>query len=111
MAKTARKPTMAVVETHAARPEKSRSKSEEAEDTKLGFDGTLSLEEAVAYFEAVVSGLRNGKLRFRRAQESISLEPAANVEVEVKASRKGRKEKVSFELSWSKSSDKDLEIS
>jgi amphi-Trp domain-containing protein len=77
---------------------------------KLAFEGSLSLPEAVSYFEGVLSGLKSGTLRFRRGHESITLEPAPHVELEVKASRKGRKEKVSFELRWSSVCEKDLEI-
>ena len=60
----------------------------------------MQRSEAVAYFTALVDGLRHGHLQFRHGQEDLSLVPSEQVAVEVKASKKGDKERVAFELEW-----------
>lgn len=88
-----------------------KSELDEAKSSKLEFEGTLSREEAIAYFEAIVSGLKKGSVRFRRAEQALELTPGAHIDVEVKVSQKARKNKISFELSWSVLSEQELEIS
>jgi amphi-Trp domain-containing protein len=41
----------------------------------------------------------------------VALEPSEQVAIEVKASRKGDKERVSFELEWKRPSREPLEVS
>jgi amphi-Trp domain-containing protein len=77
---------------------------------KIKFDSVMQRSEAVAYFTALVDGLRHGQLQFRHGEENLSLEPGEQVAVEVKASRKGDKEKVAFELEWKLASDKVHEL-
>ncbi len=67
---------------------------------KIKFESVMQRGEAVAYFGALVDGLRHGRLQFRRGDENLSLNPADEVSVEVKAQKKGDKERVSFELEW-----------
>ena len=67
---------------------------------KVSFNATMQREEAVAYLEAIVGGLRAGRMQFRQGEEHLVLEVGENVEVEVKATRKGDKGKVTFELGW-----------
>ena len=90
--------------------DKGQGESNDQVDTirssKISFSGGMTREEATAYFEAIAAGLRRGSLLFRRGNE-----PAPHVEVEVKASSKERKGKVSFEISWTTDSHSDLEIS
>lgn len=77
---------------------------------KLRFESAVPREEAVAYFEAIVAGLRKGAIQFRRGDETLTVAPAGYVEIEVKASRKGAKERVSFEIAW-RTESTDLTIS
>lgn len=77
---------------------------------KIAFENDMAREEAVSYLDAIVKGLATGSVTFRQGDECLELQPAANVEVEVKASRKGRKEKVSFELSWRRPAENELVI-
>jgi amphi-Trp domain-containing protein len=72
---------------------------------KIKFESVMQRSEAVTYFGALVDGLRQGQLQFRHGEENLSLAPAQQVVVEVKASRKGDKEKVAFELEWRRSAD------
>jgi amphi-Trp domain-containing protein len=78
---------------------------------KLKFASVMQRAEAVAYFSALVDGLRHGRLQFRHGKESVALEPSAQVAIEVKASRKGDRERVSFELEWKRLPRESLEVS
>lgn len=78
---------------------------------KLRFDGELERGEVAAYLEAIVRGLRNGSLQFRRAEESLALTPAERVSLSVKASSKKGRENVRFELEWHAPSATEGELS
>ena len=67
---------------------------------KIKFESTMQREEAVTYFRALVDGLDAGHLVFKQGEESLELDPTGPVTVEVKASLKGDRQKVSFELEW-----------
>jgi amphi-Trp domain-containing protein len=77
---------------------------------KIKFESVMQRGEAVAYFGALVDGLRHGRLQFRHAEEHLSLEPAEQVSVEVKASKKGDKERVAFEIEWRRAEQDRLEV-
>jgi amphi-Trp domain-containing protein len=77
---------------------------------RIKFESVMQRGEAVAYFGALVDGLRHGRLQFRHAEENLSLEPAEQVSVEVKASRKGDKERVAFEIEWRRAPRGRLEV-
>jgi len=77
---------------------------------KIKFSSSMQRGEAVAYFSALVDGLRHGRLQFRHGEESVALEPSERVTIEVKAARKGDKERVSFELEWKRSGRESLEV-
>jgi amphi-Trp domain-containing protein len=94
----------------AAEAEQSEEKSEEPSRAKLAFSTPLSREEAVAYFEAIVGGLRKGSVEFRQGDEALALSPPEHLNVEVKASRKGEKSKISFEISWQGTRGAELTI-
>lgn len=85
-----------------AEPEKPRK-------AKISFEASMQRSEAVAYFEAIVGGLKSGHLELRQAEEVLVLNPPDRIEVEVKARRKGDKGKVVFELEWS-DENRPLEI-
>jgi amphi-Trp domain-containing protein len=80
-------------------------------DAKVTFESVMPREEAVSYFEAIVAGLKSGALRVRQAEETVVLTPPDQVAIEVKAVRKGQKEKILFEIAWRVSSPADLTIS
>jgi amphi-Trp domain-containing protein len=77
---------------------------------KIKFSSTMQRGEAVAYFSALVDGLRHGRLQFRHGEESVALEPSERVTIEVKATRKGDKERVSFELEWKRATRESFEV-
>ena len=91
----------------AERTEPEEGGDEEAEGrashprkARVSFEGGMAREEAAAYFETIVAGLKKGTLRFRQGGTSVELEVPSDLAVEIKASRKGDKAKIEFELSW-----------
>lgn len=78
---------------------------------KFKFESTMRREEAVAYFEAIVSGLKSGFLHFKQRDRALTINPASVVDVEVKAARKGKGAKIAFEISWGPEHEAELEIS
>ena len=58
------------------------------------------VNDAVAYLQSIVDGLKDGSLRFVDGEEPLVLEPGAEVEVEVEAVDKGGKQKLEIEISW-----------
>ncbi len=71
---------------------------------KFKFESTMRREEAVAYFEAIISGLKQGILHFKQGDRALTVNPASVVDVEVKA-RRGKDSRIVFEIGW----DHDLE--
>lgn len=89
---------------------RSEHESKDKEKGKIKFAAVMQRGEAVAYFAALVDGLRHGRLQFRHADETVALEPSEQVSIEVKASKKGEKERFSFELEWKRPGRDRLEI-
>ncbi len=81
------------VDERAGEPRKSSKQ-------KISFDSRMDRAEAVTYFEAIVAGLKSGRVEFRQGDDELVLNVGEEVEVAVKASKKGEKEKVSFSLEW-----------
>lgn len=89
---------------------KKGEKDKKSDKAKIRFESNLARDEAVSYFKAIVSGLEEGKVDFRQGDESLTLHPADQVAVEVKASKKGDKAKITFELAW-RDHDPDVTLS
>ena len=92
--------------------QKAESKAEAARSgkSKLHFESMLTRDEAAAYFEAIVKGLRKGSIHFHQSEDSLLLAPAEHVGVEVKASQKGGREKLVFEVMWRTDKGSELTI-
>ena len=90
--------------------EESEMERDSSQDGKVSFDSYMTREEAVAYFEAIVKGLKAGEVHFRRNEQELTLAAGTHVDVEVKASRKGKKQKVEIALSWRTEKPVDLLI-
>jgi amphi-Trp domain-containing protein len=86
------------------------ARAKDKEKAKIKFASVMQRNEAVAYFSALVDGLRHGRLQFRHGVDSVALEPSEQVAIEVKAARKGEKERVSFELEWKRPPREQLEV-
>ena len=76
----------------------------------IDFEATLPRSEAVSYFEAIIAGLKSGRLEFRQGEDSVVFNLPDRVELEVEAKLKGDKGKIEFEIQWSKKT-RALEIS
>lgn len=101
-----------VSKAKSGKPDRKKKQAEvKSDNSRVKFESTLTRLEAVAYFEAIVAGLRKGALKFKQGEDAISLSPAEHVDVEVKAQRKRGKENVSFEIAWHTADDGDLMIS
>jgi amphi-Trp domain-containing protein len=74
--------------------------SDDQENGRIKFKNQMQREEAAVYFEALVDGLRKGSLQLQHVGDKLVLEPQGDIKVEIKASRKEEKQKVSFEMSW-----------
>src|SRR5690606_1094524 len=74
--------------------------SDDQENGRIKFKNQMQREEAAVYFEALVDGLRKGSLQLQHVGDKLVLEPQGDIKVEIKASRKEAKQKVSFEMSW-----------
>ena len=90
--------------------EQTSARTKDKEKAKIKFASVMQRGEAVAYFSALVDGLRHGRLQFRHGVDSVALEPSEQVAIEVKAARKGEKERVSFELEWKRPPREQLEV-
>ena len=88
-------------ETEAASDGESDDEDDKPKKVKISFEAKMPRTEAVSYFEAIVGGLRSGRLEFKQDGETLVLSPPEQLEVEVKAQRKGDKGKVVFEIAWS----------
>ena len=84
--------------------------SKDKTKAKVTYEARLGREEAVQYFSAILDGLKQGTLTFKQGDRSLTVRPADHLDLEVKASRKGRESKVSFEIAWREQDEIDLEI-
>jgi len=91
-------------ETEIVEPSNGESKG------KFKFDSTMRREEAVAYFEAIISGLKQGTIHFERGDRSLTVHPAPHLEVSVRASKKGKEQTVSFDITWRPEHESELKI-
>ncbi len=80
---------------------KKKEKDEKKDKQKIAYEATMPRAEAVAYFEALVGGLRSGHLEFRQDGRVLVLAPPDQLEIEVEAQQKGNKGKITFEIEWS----------
>jgi amphi-Trp domain-containing protein len=77
---------------------------------KLKFQSVLKQGEVSAYFEAIVAGLASGKLTLEQGENGIDLSPANDLEVTLKARKKGVRERLELEISWSTPSETPLSV-
>ena len=80
----------------------------DTDDAKIKFKNEMQREEAAAYFQALVDGVRSGELQLQQAGERLVLSPKGALKVEIKASRKDGKQRFSFEMSWKAPKDSEL---
>jgi amphi-Trp domain-containing protein len=107
-----RKRREVIPERSARYPGPDRSdECEQGERSSLQFRSFIPRDEVVAYFEAIVTGLKNGQVHFKQGESSLLLEPPGHIDMHVKASRNGPKHKILFEIIWRDESNDALTIS
>ena len=67
---------------------------------KVSSSQTLDLKEAVAYISSLLEAFKKGTITVSKGGESVVLQPASPVFLEIEAKKKKDKERFSFELSW-----------
>lgn len=77
---------------------------------KVTFEAEMTPDEATNYLEALLRGVYAGKVTFRQGDGELELSPGGAMNIKVKASRKGPKEKIQFELGWQLHDEADLAI-
>lgn len=77
-----------------------QNEDDDSKKTKICYSGSITRDELIRYFEAVVVGLRQGTIKFAQESQVVALHPGDTVEFQLKAARKAHLEKVVFELSW-----------
>lgn len=60
----------------------------------------MALPELTQYLEAIVTGLREGRVYLEHGDEVVGLTPAPTVTLEIEAKQKKDKEKLCLEISW-----------
>jgi len=83
---------------------KTRSKA------KVNFESRMPREEAVAYFEALIIGIKKGTVQFKQGKESVAINPSDVIDVNFKARTKGLEQRVTFELSWRAKEDGNFSV-
>lgn len=68
----------------------------------------MALPELIHYLEAIVDGLRQGRVYLEHGGEVVGLNPSGTVTLEVEAKQKKDKEKLTFEVSWKRDETADL---
>jgi amphi-Trp domain-containing protein len=90
--------------------EKDEDDDKKSKKAKIEFEASMPRNEAISYFEAIIGGLRSGRLEFKQGDQTLVLNPPDRLEIEVKAQSKGDKGRVVFEIEWS-DEHRALEIS
>ena len=103
-------PAAETTEAAEAASEEASGDGEKSKKQKISYENSLPRDEAVSYFEAIVSGLKKGHLEFRQEGGAVDMDLPDHLDVEVKASRSDKKGKISFEISWKNTGSPDLAI-
>jgi len=90
---------------------KRAAKKREKKETKIKYERRMKREEAVTYFTSLITGLEKGTIQFKQGKDTVVITPAELVNVEIKAQTKGKREKVTFEMSWHTTNAQDISIS
>jgi len=66
----------------------------------ISIKGEMELTNVIISLGDVVKGLEEGTICIQQGTDLVTLKPTANIEMELDATVKGNKEKISIELSW-----------
>ncbi|WP_291323307.1 amphi-Trp domain-containing protein [Desulfonatronospira sp.] len=68
---------------------------------ELKFKAVLEKDQILEHLESLMHALKEGRINVQHADQTLSLAPAENLKLELKAEVKGNKEKLELEISWS----------
>lgn len=79
---------------------------------ELKVEGAVEVPHVVAYLEQLVTALKSGAVRVHRGDEQVVLGPRGVIGFSLAASDRGKRQKLSLELSWRKyaAPDADLDL-
>lgn len=69
----------------------------------------MELGKVIGHLEGIINGLVQGTICIQQGTDLVTLKPTSHIELELEATLKGNKEKVTIELSWKQESAKDTE--
>lgn len=82
---------------------------------EVSYETQMTLKKAVEFLEALVSGLKAGRVCVQQGHESVTVRPEKVVNLEIEAREKKEREALGFKLTWRKpiaaEEDTDLKIS
>ena len=67
---------------------------------KLKLKSIMTRDEAAAYLETILAGLKQGSLILDSEERPLILRPSDSIEAELEIKQKSDKEKVEVKLSW-----------
>ena len=70
----------------------------------------MSRREASERIQKIAERLGEGKIELSSGQDSISLEPADQVELEIEVEEESDGKSIEIEVEWSENSSEDIEI-
>jgi len=73
----------------------------------VSLKGEMELERVITHLQEIVNGLKEGTICIQQSTDLVTLKPSGNIEVELEATLKGDKEKLSMELSWRQETEKE----
>ena len=74
-------------------------------DESFTHESLEDMRSIARYLEAVLEGLRQGKIQLEQNGDSVALHPHGLINFRVKAKKKGERSKLSLKLSWRERSD------
>jgi amphi-Trp domain-containing protein len=78
----------------------SEKKSKKTSKQKVVFDNLVSTDEAIAYLDSIIGGLKKGKVVFKQSGERLILSVPDSLQIGVKARSKSGEQSLSVNLSW-----------
>ena len=75
-------------------------KAKKLKDESFKYDNVVPLDAAAGYFDDILAGLAKGTIQFEKGKKNLVVRPTESCRIKIKAARKGKKERVSFDMSW-----------
>jgi amphi-Trp domain-containing protein len=76
------------------------TKEHDMSKSKVSMKGSAAPEQVAELILDLATSMKEGKIYVQQGAEVISMTPAANIEMEIEASEKKGKQKISFEFEW-----------